>query len=265
MSAIGSADAVADPAPLLGANATLAEIEACTTRNLPESAGVIVFRVDAIDRSGEVTSSRAELRWRKDEDALARVLLSVSAPARTAGTALLIVDRESEQPELYLRLPSLDRVRRIHGRRLRGPVLGTDFSYEDLQRLREPLEKTDLELVGLAEVEGQAAWLLEAVPGDDDDSEYSRVLTYVDQQSCLPLRIDLYEGEDRLRKRLVAPRDEIRSVGDRRLPHEFVMHDLRRGTRTVVRIETVDVKPDLPADQFTRRALQQSPPADPSR
>ncbi|MHA7837103.1 MAG: hypothetical protein ACX98W_06555, partial [bacterium] len=98
MGAIGPADAVADPAPLLGANATLAEIEACTTRNLPESAGVIVFRVDAIDRSGEVTSSRAELRWRKDEDALARVLLSVSAPARTAGTALLIVDRESEQP-----------------------------------------------------------------------------------------------------------------------------------------------------------------------
>lgn len=239
-----------------GAHATLSEIEACAARSLPDPAGVIVFAVDAVGRSGGITSSRAEMRWRKEAGDRTQVLLRVFEPARTAGTSLLILDREADQPELYVRLPELDRVRRVRSRRLRGPVLGTDFSYEDLQRLRAPLEKAALELVGIADVEGHPAWLLEAVPEADEDSEYSRVLTYVDHESCLPLRIDLFEGDDRLRKRLEAPRAGIRTVAGRRLPHEFVMQDLQRQTRTIVRIEQLEVKPDLPAEQFTKRALQ---------
>lgn len=248
-----------------GANATLAEIEACASRNLPDSGGVIGFRVEAVDRSGIVTTSRAEMRWRKDDHELAQVLLRVSEPARTAGTTLLIVDRAAEQPEFYIRLPELERVKRVRSRRLRGPVLGTDFSYEDLKRFREPLEKTGLELVGTAELDGRPAWLLETVPREEDDSEYSRVLTWVEQEHCLPVRVDLFEGEDRLRKRLEASRDEIRLVGSNLVPHEFVMRDLRRETQTIVRIEHVEVKPDLPAGQFTKRALQDSPPAARSR
>jgi len=50
--------------------------------------------------------------------------LRVSEPAKTAGTALLIIDKESEQPEFYLRLPELEKARRIRSRRLRGPDAG---------------------------------------------------------------------------------------------------------------------------------------------
>ena len=258
---------------VLGASATLAEIEACVSRNLPEAAGVIEFRVDAIDRTGVVTESRAELRWRKPENEPTRILLVVSEPAQTAGTALLIIDRDADGPEFFVRLPEMKKVKRIRSRRLRGPVLGTDFSYEDLQRFREPLDRTLLDLIGTAEVEGQPAWLLETVLDEDDASQYSRVLTYVDQMSCLPVRIALYEsgadGSDRLRKQLDAPLGEIRPVvaeGTTYLPYELVMRDLRRKTRTVVRIERFEVSSDLSVDQFTQAALQKSlrsPPAAP--
>lgn len=253
---MASASTAISSAGLSAGDATLAEIEACAGESLPESAGILSFAVDAVDRSGAVTSSRAELRWRKDPEARVQVLLRVSEPARTAGTALLILDRAADQPELYVRLPELERVRRIRSRRLRGPVLGTDFSYEDLERLREPLEKAALELVGIADVEGRPAWLLEAVPHADEDSEYSRVLTWVEQEHCLPIRIDLFEGDDRLRKRLEAPVSELRPVGSGMLPHRFVMHDLRRESRTVVRVERVELVSDLPAEQFTKQALQ---------
>ena len=178
-----------------GANATLAEIEACASRNLPDAGGVIAFRVDAVDRTGVVTSSRAEMRWRRDDEERAQFLLRVSEPARIAGTTLLVVDRAADRPEFYVRLPEVERVKRVHSRRLRGPVLGTDFSYEDLKHLREPLEKTGVELVGTAELDGRPAWLLEAIPREEDDSEYSRVLTWVEQEHCLPLRVDLFEGK----------------------------------------------------------------------
>jgi len=245
----------------LGASATLSEIEACASRNLPNAAGLIEFSVEAIDRTGAVTRSRAEIRWTKDDDELARILLRVSEPAKTAGTALLIMDRESDQPEFFLRLPEIERVKRVRSKRLRGPVLGTDFSFEDLHRMREPLDRTDLELIGIAEVDGRSAWLLEAIPGEDDDSEYTRVLTYIDQRHCLPVQVDLFEDDDRLRKRLRASRDEIRIVGTANLPHVFIMEDLRRETRTIIRIERFDPTPNLPVELFTKRALQGSTPA----
>lgn len=245
----------------LGASASLAEIEACASRNLPDAAGVIEFSVEAIDRSGAVTLSRAEIRWTKDDDELARILLRVSEPSKTAGTALLILDRASDQPEFFLRLPEISRVRRIRSKRLRGPVLGTDFSFEDLQRMREPLDRTDLELIGISEVDGHSAWLLETIPGEHDASGYTRVLTYIDQQHCVPVQVDLFERDDRLRKRLRASRDEIRRVGTANLPHVFIMEDLRRETRTIIRIERFDSTPHLPLEQFTKRALQEPAPA----
>jgi hypothetical protein len=255
---------------------TLAEIEHCASENLPSSGGVIGFSVDAVDRTGAITASRAELRWRKPVDQPTQILLVVSEPAKTAGTALLIIDRQEDKPEFYVRLPEMKKVKQVRSRRLRGPVLGTDFSYEDLKRLREPLDQTQLELIGTEEVEGRPTWILETIPGKADRSEYSRVLTYVDHASCLPIRIDLFEagvdGADRLRKRLVAPAEEIRTVrregeAEALLPHQFVMHDLRRETQTVVRVERFEVNPNLPAEQFTRAALQDaaaSPPDSPA-
>jgi hypothetical protein len=246
---------------LLGASATLSQIEACASRNLPEAAGVIEFSVEAIGKTGATTRSRAEIRWTKDDQELARVLLRVSEPAKTAGTALLIMDRESDQPEFFLRLPEIPRVKRVRSKRLRGPVLGTDFSFEDLQRLREPMDRANLELIGIADIDGRSAWLLEAIPGPEDGSEYTRVLTYVDQQHCVPIQVDLFERGDRLRKRLRAPQDEIRTVGNAHLPYLFVMEDLRRETRTIIRIEQFSSSAKLPVEQFTKRALAESSPA----
>jgi len=244
-----------DTVPAPGPDASLAEIEACAARNLPDAAGLVEFVVEAADRSGEVTTSRAEIRWRRDDEAHARIVLRVSEPAETAGTALLVIDRESGEPEFHLRLPALSRVKRVRSRRLRGPVLGTDFSYEDLDRLREPMDRADLRLLGPGEIEGRAVWRLETRPSPEDGSEYARVLTHVDQVHCLPLRIDLFATEDRLRKRLRASLDELRDVGSARLPARFEMEDLERGSRTRVRIERFETRPDLPAEQFTRQAL----------
>jgi len=108
----------------------------------------------------------------------------------------------------------------------------------------------------VSEVNGRPAWLLETIPDLEDGSEYVRVLTYVDQDFCLPIQIDLFEAGDELRKRLHAPYEEVRTIGKSHLPNVFVMEDLRRETRTIVRIESFDSSEDLPADQFTKSALQ---------
>ena len=226
------------------------------SRNLPDAAGVIDFHVEAADRSDVITTSRAEIRWRKDDASLSQVVLRVSEPAETAGTALLIVDRASDQPEFYLSLPDLPKVKRVRSKRLRGPVLGTDFSFEDLERLQDPVDATAVELVGVSDVSGRPSWLLETLDDGSKGSEYARVLTHVDQEFCLPIQINLYDEDDRLRKQLSAPVSEIRPVGDTMLPYVFVMEDLRRDTQTTIRIQDFQASSDLPAAEFTKSALK---------
>jgi len=250
-----SASAEGRPSPP-GPSADLAAIEACVSRNLPDAAGVIDFHVEAVDRSDVITTSRAEIRWRKDDASLSQVVLRVSEPAETAGTALLIVDRASDQPEFYLSLPDLPKVKRVRSKRLRGPVLGTDFSFEDLERLQDPVDATAVELVGVSDVSGRPSWLLETLDDGSKGSEYARVLTHVDQEFCLPIQINLYGEDDRLRKQLRAPVSEIRLVGDAMLPYVFVMEDLRRDTQTTIRIQDFQASSDLPAAEFTKSALK---------
>ena len=118
------------------------------------------------------------------------------------------------------------------------------------------MDATALELIGVSDVAGRPSWLLETREDGIKGSEYARVLTHIDQEFCLPIQIDLYGEEDRLRKQLRAPVSEIRPVGDAMLPYVFVMEDLRRDSQTTIRIEAFEASPDLPAAEFTKSALK---------
>ena len=72
----------------------------------------------------------------------------------------------------------------------------------------------------------------------------------------MPIQINLYGEDDRLRKQLRAPVSEVRLVGDAMLPYLFVMEDLRRDTQTTIRIQDFQASSDLPAADFTKSALK---------
>ena len=178
------------------------EIKDCAARNLPDDSGVIGLTVEVEDRAGDITTSRAQLLWQRQDDGLQRLLIRVSAPAKVAGTSMLVIEKAKGDPDLFVHLPELARVKRVKNQRLRGPVLGTDFSYEDLNRLRRPIHTEDLRLIGSQRVDDKATWVLEYRPDAEDRSEYARVVTYVDKTHCLPIRIEFYEKDDHLRKLL---------------------------------------------------------------
>lgn len=245
-------------------DAGVEEIQACAARNLPGGSGSIGFAVEVEDRAGDVTTSRARLLWRRDGDGHQRVLIRVSEPAKIAGTSMLMVEKPEGEPELFVHLPELSRVKRVRGRRLRGPLLGTDFSYEDLDRLRRPISTEGLRLIGSQQVDGSPAWALEFIPEDDRREEYQRVVTYVEQEHCLPIRIEFFGEENRLHKVLTTPRSGIRPHGRFLLPHHFVMRDVSNGTETRVHVDRVQVPAQLSDAHFTRNALLDPPPAAPS-
>ena len=252
------------PCALLWASSTWAqptvpELEHCVSRNLPNHSAVLEFRIQAKDREGGVQETAATLLWRRGEGGESRALLRIQAPAEMRGTAVLMILREDHDPKVYVYLPEVEKVRRIRKGRLKGDLLGTDFSYEDFERLQGGSKRTQLRVREVPEwVDGRETWVLEALPDPHERSAYESVLTYVDSQTCLPIQMDFQGKRGRLRKRLTTDVATIRREGDRYVPASYRMEDLRDGTETQVIVRRLDVAPDLAAGQLSRDALREA-------
>jgi hypothetical protein len=250
--ALALALALGVAAPVRADGATVSEIEACVSSNLPDRSGTLSFAVRAWDRGGDAVDSRAELFWLRHPNGLSNVLLRLSEPEDTAGTAVLVVQNLERDPDLYVYLPELSKVKRVRKRRLRGSLFGTDFSYEDFERVQGLARKTAVERLDDRRLEGRPVWTLALRP---DDSAYERIVTWVDQAYCLPLRMEFYAAGGKLRKLLTSDPAKVRREGDHYVPYSFVMRDLRDETRTVVTIERARIDPGLDAEILTASAL----------
>ena len=236
------------------AETSVQDIEACVARNLPERSGTLNFSVRAWDRTGDAADSRAELLWLRQSDGLSNVLLRLSEPADTRGTSVLVIQNRERDPDLYVYLPELSKVKRVRKRRLRGPLFGTDFSYEDFERVQGLAQKTKVERLEDRWLGERRVWALEVNPGPKD-SDYERIVTLVDQTYCLPLRMEFYGAGGSLRKVLTSDPAAVRKQGDHYVPYKFVMRDVRDETRTVVTIDRVGIDPQLDAKIFSASAL----------
>ncbi|MDJ0849982.1 MAG: outer membrane lipoprotein-sorting protein [Myxococcota bacterium] len=240
---------------LAWAEVDASDVEECVSRNLPEESGVLDFSLRVRDREGGFTESAAELLWIRPGEGLSRVVLRVTQPEKTRGTSVLVVEREDDDPDLFVYLPAISKVKRVRKGRLKGSLLGTDFSYEDFERVQGLAQKTHVELTDDFEVDGRPVWVLEARPEDRRSSEYSRIVTYVDQEFCLPLRMEFVDWKQQLRKVLSSDANGVRRDGPRFLPSGFVMRDLRDRTETQVTVRSIAIDPGLAEDQFTKQAL----------
>ncbi len=241
------------------ASATTREIEECVQKNLPERTGALRVSIDARDRSGESSVSRGTVYWRKLDDGLSRVMLRMSDPPDIRGTSVLFVERRDREAEVFVYLPERSRVKRISGRRLKGSFFGTDFSYEDLERVSGLVKNASLERLDDAELEDRPVWVLRTRPDPAHGSAYERIVSYVDQQTCLPLRTEFVSRGERVHKVLTASPARITRAGERFVPRELRMRDLHKKTETRLTLEEVALDAPLSPELFTPDALAAGP------
>src|ERR1051326_4161390 len=125
--AVVPAIAAADPA--------LDKILDCMRANIPPTVRIQTVEVTAFDRTGGQRSMRGRLFGMR-EDNRVRIMLRIEAPVDLAGASYLVREA-APADEMYLYLPSVNRVRRITGAALDGQLWGTDLSYNDFKRSEE--------------------------------------------------------------------------------------------------------------------------------
>lgn len=249
----------AAPQPVSALDAARVEdpkVRACVERTLPDYTLFQRMDVHSHDESGPVGGSHGSLSWKRFADGHAKLVATIESPRERAGTAALLVEREGEQPDIFMYVPERRQVRRVGARTLGTSMLGTDLSYEDFTHFQHMAHTGEATRLQDATIDGHPAYVLESIP-DEDESAYSRIVTFVDQQKCLPVRTEFYALNGSLHKELLVERGEIRRVSERWVPFRARMIDHRRNRQTDLVTADVRIDPEIRDGAFTPAALRQ--------
>jgi hypothetical protein len=131
-------------------------------------------------------------------------------PPHLRGTTLLVIENRDRSDDQFVLLPGNDRVRRVAQGRRGDAFMGTDFSYEDLERHGAE----DFEIVGTtqAELRGEPVLVIRARPRRE--SAYRLTEFSVSPADFAILRVRYFDnrGEQKPIKILDAPREAMREV-----------------------------------------------------
>jgi outer membrane lipoprotein-sorting protein len=166
---------------------------------------------------------------RGEEDAA----IEYVAPARDKGTRMLKLGGE-----LWIFMPSVDKVQKISGHMLRQGMMGSDLSYEDLMTSRATRLAYQASVVGEEPVDGRPCWKLEMVARDDTVA-YPRRTTWVDQETFVPLKQELFALSGMLLKTWTM--SDVREAQGRRFPMRMTIQDMVR-KESVTRIEFKELR-----------------------
>jgi hypothetical protein len=235
---------------------TAKQIQACIEDNLPETSSVQSIALKAKDRVGAITESKATIHWKKSKEGLSRVLIQFSLPDDLRGASVLMLERKQRgERDMFMYLPELRAVKRITNRMVSGSMFGTDFSYEDFEMIEDYATKPDSQRLADAQLEGQTVWVLESRPAAGEMSGYTRILEYIDPKTCVRLKTELFEANDRLRKVASSDRSTLAEVSGLHYAPKLTLQDLVKQTETELSIEKIEVGVEIPDRLFSQGQL----------
>jgi hypothetical protein len=218
-------------------------VRTCAERNMPKSTAVQAIELIARDRSGYEQVLLADVFWKRDTDNRSRLLMHFEEPADVQNARFLVIENEP-QNDMYIYMPGLFKVRKITSKRISSSILGTDFSYEDYERLHGILLDMKAEQYPDDILDGHPVYVVNSYPGET--SSYEKIASYIDKQTCVTLKTELFERGHQLRKTLTIDPADIQPVGDIQVPRALVMRDIRDKTQT--RLVIHEIRTDVPLD-----------------
>lgn len=225
------------------------DIRACARRNFPASSSTQLFELKSIGRDGMARVMVATAFWKRGSDGKAKVMLQIQKPDDLRGSSYLMLEKTSRD-DLFMYLPGVLRVKRIHGSQTSDPLWGTDFSYEDIKQVQGVLDTGKLTREADAEVAGRKAYVLNFVPDKVEESAYQKVKSFIDQTTCAPLVTEFFQKDATPRKRLTVDPAQVKQEGPRFVSYAYEMRDLRENTRTELKFDKMTADTDLPERIF---------------
>ena len=206
--------------------------------------------LQVFDSKGKIADKRWEF-VRLGSHGTARAVLRFTAPAEVKGVALLVLSHPDRASDQWMWTPALARERRIALQDRSTRFFGTDFSFEDLEE--RDVSQYEYALAGEQAIDGVACWRIEARPGRTKVSQYTRSEVWVRKDTYALAQIENYIRDQLVRRLKYSDFVNAQGIWTAR---NLEMTDLRRSSRTLLRLEKLQYNVPLRDEDFTLQALR---------
>ncbi len=187
--------------------------------------------VKMIIRKGNDVRERKMIVYTKSDGDMRYSVSKFIEPADVRGTQFLQISKKSETLQ-FLFLPSLNKSRRIAGGQKKTSFMGSELTYEDMER--KNIQDYEYKLIK----EDENLYVVESTPKKGVDSQYSKAVFYVRKDDFAVLKTELYKGE----KLFKVIENEITKVeGKYNIPTRTYVKNIENGNETELIIENIKV------------------------
>ncbi|MEM1120847.1 MAG: outer membrane lipoprotein-sorting protein [Bacteroidota bacterium] len=219
---------------------------------------VVTFTLDLVNAKGKKRTQKSEWHYHTSADDVRSSLFRFLAPADVKGTGFLSVEYNNRDDDRWLYLPVLGRSRRISSNEKSDRFMGSDFTYEDLERV--DLVNFEYELLKEDAVEGETCYVVKSVPNNPKtakESGYGHRIYYVSKSNSQFRKIEYYNKKNQLSK-FVFGRD-IRPISDGSVRAYYLeMTDVKSKHKSIINFANFQVNTGVSEEQFTVRNLEKS-------
>ncbi|MEO8592268.1 MAG: outer membrane lipoprotein-sorting protein [Candidatus Solibacter sp.] len=189
--------------------------------------------------------------WRLGSYGNSKAVIRFTAPAEVKGVALLVINHPDRSSDQWMWTPAIARDRRIALQDRSTRFFGTDFSFEDLEE--RDAEQYDYKLTGEEAIAGAACWRIEARPRQNKTSQYTLSRVWIRKDNYVPAQYENFIKDQPVRR---LEQKDIQNIQGIWTPRTLEMTDLRRKSRTILRMEKLEYNVPLKEDEFTVQALR---------
>jgi hypothetical protein len=206
--------------------------------------------LQVFDARGKVSDKR----WTFDRigsHGASKSVLRFTAPPEVKGVALLVVNHPDRASDQWMWTPAIQRDRRIALQDRSTRFFGTDFSFEDLEE--RDVDQYDYSLDAEEAIDGAACWRIAARPKQTKASQYTRSRVWVRKDNYAFARIENDVKNELVRRLEYKEIQNVQGIWSARV---LDMTDLRRKSRTVLRLERLQYNLPMRDEDFTLQALR---------
>jgi outer membrane lipoprotein-sorting protein len=182
-----------------------------------------------------------------------RTIIVFQRPASVAGTRFLTMENPGADDDRWIFLPSLGKVRRIAASEGSGSFMGTDLSYDDISSASRGADLDRHTLLREENLGGSACYVIESVPRDSS-YQYSKMIQWIDKETKVAMKIELYDKKAVLVKILEILK--VEDVQGRLTPMATKMSTLAAGTSTLINVDIIKYDDPIPESVFTTAYLE---------
>lgn len=186
----------------------------------------------------------------KDYGDIEKSTMFFKSPADVKNTSFMNYsyddDRDDDQ---WLYLPALKKVKRISGGSKDDYFMGSDFTYEDMEK-RSPNKDNHI-LLKTETLEGETCYVVESTP--KEEGQYSKRVAWVIKDKWIPLKIEFYdEDEDLLKVLSITKYEELQGYW---IVTTQLMENVQREHKTVIDLTNIKIENGIGDSYFTQRAM----------